>query len=88
MPIYEKPTKTLMQDFASENLKKGETFNREAAVRWFGENYPKINPSTVRMHVEGMSVNAISSRKHHRNIRPGSGHDLFFKLAPSLYRLW
>jgi hypothetical protein len=39
------------------------------------------------MHVEGMSVNS-SLRKHHPNVKPGSGHDLFFKLGPGSFRLW
>jgi hypothetical protein len=39
------------------------------------------------MHVEGMSVNS-RLRKHHPSIRPGSEHDLFFKLGPGQYRLY
>jgi endonuclease len=39
------------------------------------------------MHVEGMATNS-GARKHHRNIKPGSGHDLFFKVAPGRFRLW
>jgi hypothetical protein len=39
------------------------------------------------MHVEGMAVNS-TVRKHHPNIRPGSEHDLFFKVGPGKFRLW
>jgi hypothetical protein len=39
------------------------------------------------MHVEGMSVNN-RNRKHHPSIKPGSGHDLFYKLGPDQFRLW
>ncbi len=39
------------------------------------------------MHVEGMAVNS-TVRKHHPNIRPGSEHDLFFKVGPGRFRLW
>ena len=88
MTIYERPTKALMRDFvAAENIQKGQIFKKEDAVRWFHAHYPNINPTTVRMHVDGMSVNS-RSRKHHRSIKPGSGSDLFFKLGPDQYRLW
>ena len=39
------------------------------------------------MHVEGMAVNS-GVRQHHPSIRPGSGYDLFFKVAPGRFRLW
>jgi endonuclease len=31
---------------------------------------------------------ARSVRKHHANVKPNSGHDLFFKVAPGKFRLW
>ncbi len=34
-----------------------------------------------------MAVNS-TVRKHHPNIRPGSEHDLFFKVGPGKFRLW
>lgn len=76
-----------MHDFAASNLKPGQIFRKDEAVRWFETKYPKINPATVRMHVEGMSVNS-RLRKHHSNIRPGTGHDLFYKMGPDQFRLW
>jgi hypothetical protein len=39
------------------------------------------------MHVEGMAVNN-QIRRHHPNVRSGSGHDLFYKLSPNRFRLW
>lgn len=87
MSIYERPTKSLMADWAKEYLLPGQTFSKAAPVRWFGEHYPKIKRTTVNMHVEGMSVNN-RNRKHHANVRRGSGHDLFYKLGPDQYRLW
>ena len=33
-----------------------------------------------------MSINN-PARKHHPSVKPGSGHDLFFKLGPNRYRL-
>lgn len=88
MPIYDKPTKTLMQDFAQERLKKGQIFHPRLALDWFAERYPNINPHTVGMHVDGMSVNNIARRRNHTNIKPGSGHDLFWKVGRGQYRLW
>jgi Endonuclease NucS C-terminal domain len=87
MSIYERPAKSLMADWAKEHLTRGQTFKRSAAVQWFAEKYPKIKRNTVGMHVEGMSINN-RVRKHHSNIKPGSGHDLFYKLGPDQFRLW
>jgi hypothetical protein len=87
MSIYEKPTKTLMLDFTKENLKAGQVFEKKNAVDWFKARYPDIRPTTVQMHVEGMAVNS-TVRKHHPNIKPGSGHDLFYKVGPGRFRLW
>jgi endonuclease len=87
MSIYERPAKALMADWAKEHLVRGQTFNKSAAVRWFAEHYPKIKRNTVGMHVEGMSINN-PVRKHHSNIKPGSGHDLFYKIGSDQFRLW
>lgn len=87
MPIYDKPTKTLMREFAERKLAGGQVFAKSDAVRWFADHYPKIKPGTVQAHVEAMAVNS-RSRKHYPNIGPGSGHDLFFKVGPGRYRLW
>ncbi|MDB5608586.1 MAG: hypothetical protein JWP25_5486 [Bradyrhizobium sp.] len=87
MPIYERPTKSLMVDWARENLSPGQIFKKSAAVQWFAKNYPKIKSSTVNMHVEGMAVNN-PVRKHHPSIKAGSGHDLFYKMGPDQFRLW
>jgi Endonuclease NucS C-terminal domain len=56
-------------------------------TRWFAEHYPKIKRNTVASHVESMSINS-PLRRHHPTIKPGSGHDLFFKLGQDQYRLW
>src|ERR1019366_2662035 len=86
MAIYEKPTKTLMLEFVKESLKPGQIFEKKQAVNWFKQHYPNIRPTTVQMHVEGMAINS-KVRKHHPSIRPGSGHDLFFKIGPGEFRL-
>ena len=87
MTIYERPTKSLMTDWAKENLKPGQTFTKDDAARWFARHYPKIKGNTVNAHVEVMSINN-HLRKHYPNIKPDSGHDLFYKLGPDEFRLW
>jgi endonuclease len=76
-----------MHEFAKERLKPGQIFEKKEAVDWFAQHYPNIKPTTVQMHVEGMAINS-PVRKHHPNIKPGSGHDLFFKVARGEFRLW
>jgi endonuclease len=85
--IYDKPTKALMADWAKEFLQPGIYFSKQQAVDWFKTHYPNIKSNTVEMHVEGMSVNN-PNRRHHPNIRKGSGHDLFYKEGPGRFRLW
>lgn len=85
--IYDKPTKELMKEFVKDKLSKGQIFTKTEAAQWFSVHYPNIKRSTVRMHVDGMSVNS-SNRKHHPSIKPGSGHDMFFKVDRGSYRLW
>ena len=87
MPIYEKPTRELMHEFAAQNLKPGQVFSRKDAVRWFANHYSDIKDNTVGMHVEGMAVNS-RRRRHSPSIKPDAGWDLFVKLGPSEFRLW
>ncbi len=87
MSIYDRPTKELMKEFAKEKLSKGQVFSKTDAAQWFSNHYPNIKTTTVRMHVDGMSVNS-TNRQHHPSIKPGSGHDLFFKVGRGDYRLW
>ena len=87
MPIYDKPTRELMHEFAAQGLKPGQVFSRRDAVRWFADRYPDIKRNTVEAHVDGMSVRA-PRRRHHPNIKPDAGWDLFFKLSPREFRLW
>jgi endonuclease len=87
VPIYSKPTKTLMAEWANSNLVPGAYFSKSQVVDWFKSNYPEIKSNTVEMHVEGMSINN-RNRRHYPNIKPGSGHDLFFKEGAGRFRLW
>jgi endonuclease len=84
MPIYEKSTKELMKDFA-RGLKPDEVFTSKAVKDWFAQRYPKIKATTVGMHLEAMSTNC-QSRRNYPHIRPDSGHDIFFKVAPGVLR--
>ena len=79
MPIYEKPTRELMHEFAAQRLKPGQVFSRKDAVRWFADHYPDIKSNTVACR---MSVHS-PRRRHNPRIRPGAGWDLFFKLSPA-----
>src|SRR4051812_24019056 len=87
MPIYDRPTKSLIADWAKQHLAPGQVFNKAAPVQWFAEHYPKTNRNTVILHIEGMSTNN-KNRKHHANIKPGLGYDLFYKLGPNQFRLY
>ncbi len=87
MPIYEKPTRELMHEFAAQKLKPGQVFSRKDAVRWFSDHYPDIKSNTIGLHVDGMSVNS-PQRRHHPSIKPDAGWDLFFKLSHREFRLW
>ena len=76
-----------MAQWAKEHLVPGQSFTKSAPVQWFAAHYPNIKRNTVAMHVDGMSTNS-QLRKHHPSVKPGSGHDLFFKLGPDQFRLW
>ncbi|MSO65188.1 MAG: hypothetical protein EXQ85_05225 [Alphaproteobacteria bacterium] len=87
MPIYDRPTKALMKEYADGHIKPGQVFEKEPIVKWFAQHYGKIKPITIKLHVDGMSVNS-PTRRHHPSVKPTSGHDLFFKLGRDQYRLW
>ncbi len=76
-----------MTEWAHEHLKPETFFSKSQPIAWFKEKYPLIKTNTVDMHVEGMSVNNIN-RRHHPQIKPGSGYDLFYKEGPGRFRLW
>jgi len=88
MPIYEKSTKELLHDWAAETLRDGQVFSKTDALNWFSTHYPKIKKPTVSMHLDVMSTNNGKLRCHHPSVKPGSNHDLFFKVSPSRYRLY
>lgn len=88
MSTYSKPAKTIMAEWAAAHLKPGQLFNKQEVVSWFKERYPLLKHNTVEMHVEGMAVNNANIRRNHKTIKPGSKHDLFFKVESNLFRLW
>jgi hypothetical protein len=88
MPIYDRPVKELMREFAKDRIRDGRTFEKSEAVSWFQDRYPRIKASTVKAHVEAMAVNAFGWRKNDPALRPGGGYDLFYKAAPGTFRLW
>ena len=57
MPIYEKPTREPVHEFAAQRLTPGQVFSCNYAARWFAEHYPDIKSNTVGFHVDGISVN-------------------------------
>lgn len=86
MAIYEKPCRVLMTEWAKENLKLGQNYTKSQIADWFMTLYPKFKRNSVLTDIDAMSVNN-RSRIHH-SVKPGSGHDLFFKEGPSYFRLW
>jgi endonuclease NucS-like protein len=86
--VYDRPTKTLLAEWANEHLQPDHIFSKFDAVRWFKQHYPKTSPNTVTMHVEGMCINNARFRQSHPSIRPGRGYDLFYKVGTDQFRLW
>jgi endonuclease len=86
MAIYDKPCKVLMTEWANENLKRGQNYTKNQIADWFLAIYPKFKRNSVLTDIDAMSVN-YRSRIHYA-VKPGSGHDLFFKEGPSHFRLW
>lgn len=76
-----------MTEWAAQHLAPGTLFSKSQPVAWFKANFPLIKSNTVEMHVEGMATNN-TLRRHHPSIKPGSGHDLFYKEGPGRFRLW
>jgi 5-methylcytosine-specific restriction endonuclease McrA len=87
MPTYSRPTKQLMKEFAA-TLRAGQTFTRQSAIDWFKKHYPRTAARMVYLNVDVMATNNISTRRSHPYTRPDSGHDLFFKIDRSAFRLW
>lgn len=84
---YDKTIKMMMNDFCKENHLKGDAkVTSDQIINWFRSNYPNVKESSIRAHLIAMSTNA-KSRIHH-NVRPGSGHDLYYQIDSRTYRLF
>lgn len=88
MPIYDRPTKEIMHEWADAHLTPGQIFDKNEPVEWFAQHYPKIKSNTVAMHVEGMATNNDTIRRNHKGTRPGARMDLFYKLGSKRFRLF
>ena len=84
---YKKTIKLMMHDFCSDIKLKGDAkVINEQILSWFKNKYPNVKESSIRAHLIAMSINA-RSRIHH-NVKPGSGHDLFYQIDSKTYRLY
>ena len=84
---YDKTIKMMMNDFSKEfQLTGNAKVTSEQILSWFRQNFPKVKESSIRAHLIAMSTNA-RSRIHH-NVRPGSGHDLYYQIDSRTYRLY
>src|SRR3954451_18102396 len=77
MPIYDRPVWKLMGEEAAPQLQ--EPFTIRDVVEWFNDNYPAVQPSTVRAHVIAMTVNHES----HYTV-PAAASPIFFRRADGL----
>ena len=84
--IYDKPSKTLITEWAHQNLTRGQTYTKSQIADWFMVTYPNYKRNSVLTDIDAMCVNYRS--RIHYGVRPDSGHDLFFKEGPSDLRLW
>lgn len=84
---YDKTIKQMMHDFVKDlQLSPGQRVTSSQILNWFHQKYPNVKESSVRGHLIAMSVNA-KSRVHH-NVKPGSGHDLFYQIDSKTFRLY
>lgn len=84
---YDKTIKMMMNDFCKEAHLEGDAkVTSDQIINWFKSKYPNVKESSIRAHLIAMSTNA-KSRIHH-NVRPGSGHDLYYQIDSRTYRLY
>ncbi len=85
MPIYDKPVRVLIRDMISALAPKpGQHFSKDAALEWFGQNYPKIKEGTISAHLIRFSTNAPS--RLHYSVK--TDEDLLFQIDGSHFRLY
>lgn len=86
MPTYDRATTKLFKEFAA-TLRPRQLFSRGDAQKWFRRHYPRTSAGTVTVTLGAMTTNS-DSRHNHPSVRPGSGHDLFYRPQYAQYRLW
>ncbi len=85
--LNEKPVRLLIRDMAAAfDLKPGEAFTRERAVRWFQEHFPNVKQSTVTAHLIRLSTNAAT--RLHYGVREDGSDDFLYKVDSSRFRLY
>ena len=62
--LYDRPVAELMRE-AAEALSDPTSAN--SLIQWFEDNYPKVQTTTVRAHIIGLTANN-SSRKHYPSL--------------------
>jgi endonuclease len=86
--IYDQPSKVLITAWAKEHLNPGQYYTTNEIAAWFMSAYPKFESrASVTADIQAMCVNNLN-RRHSPSVKPGSGHDLFFKESPKKIRLW
>lgn len=84
--IYDKPTRALLKDMVKDmRLQPGQVFTTTRAIEWFGQHYPKLQPSSIRAHLVQAATND-PSRLHHP--ATNESDDLLFKVASGQFRLY
>lgn len=84
--IYEKATRQLLKDMLADmELQPGQVFTTSRALEWFGANYPKLQPNSIRAHLVQAATND-RSRLHHPSTNVSD--DLLFKVDSGQYRLY
>jgi len=76
--FYDKPVAELRRD-AADALSDPTSAN--AVIQWFEANYPKVQTTTVRAHIIGLTANN-SSRKHYPSLAKRS--PVFFQTSQGL----
>lgn len=82
MPIYDKSTTQLLTEYLDNNLKPGQTIEKDQIVKWFKDNYPRIKSNTVGCHIIKFTTNH-HTRIHYKAVPK---HDKLFQLPNKLLR--
>lgn len=75
MKLYDKTTADLMREYVAERPTQV-IFTSDDIVGWFKAKYPKLESSTVKIHISRMTTNH-TSRLHYKPKHPAD--DVFYK---------